>query len=377
VKFGFVLTNLAGGGTEKAVLKLAHALAARGNEVHLLLLEHLIAHAVPADARVHALTRPGQRSSKGYLGRRLAAWRLRGLIRKLERRSPFDLVVSTLPFADEVAVLAGAPRQWCRIANTLSAEIEHLRATDPRKAARRLARYRRLYTGRPLIAVSDGVASDLRGALGLEHARIERIYNPFDFADIRDRAAAPARLPGEPYVIHVGRFAAQKRHDLLLDAWMAIANPPLLVLLCAPDERLTRMIEERGLGRRVTVAGFQANPYPWIANAELLVLSSDHEGLPNVIVEALAVGTPVVSTDCPSGPREILGDVLCDYLVPTGDPAALAQAVARALAAPPDASRADLTPYGAETVAAAYERIAVERAGGNADAHATVGLQQP
>lgn len=361
MKFGFVLTNLAGGGAEKAVLKLAHALVARGNDVHLILLEHLVEHGERADAPVHALTVPGQRLSKGFLGKRLAARRLRALLRELERRVTFDLVVSTLPFADEVTVLADVPRHWCRIANTLSAEIERLRATDPRKADRRLAKYRRLYGSRPLIAVSDGVAADLRGVLGLAQRRIERIYNPFDFAEIRARAAEPAPSPSEPYVIHVGRFAAQKRHDLLLDAWARLDVPHRLVLLTAPDERLARMIEARGLQRRVTVAGFQANPYPWIAGAELLVLCSDHEGLPNVIIEALALGTPVVSTDCPSGPREILGTALRDCLVPVGDAEALAQAIGRALAHPPDVARVDLAPYAAETVAAAYERIAAEQ----------------
>jgi glycosyltransferase involved in cell wall biosynthesis len=376
MKFGFVLTNLAGGGAEKAVLKLAHVLAARGNEAHVLLLEHLIEHAVPADVRIHALTPPRQRSSKGYFGKLLAARRLRGLVRKLESRTPFDLVVSTLPFADEVTSLAGAPRHWCRIANTLSAEIECLRATNPRKAGRRLARYRRLYAGRPLIAVSAGVESDLRSVLAAGQARIERIHNPFEFAEIRASALAAARLPDEPYAIHVGRFVAQKRHDVLLDSWKAIANPPLLVLLCTPDRKLAQMIEARGLAGRVMVAGFQANPYPWIANARLLVLCSDHEGLPNVIVEALAVGTPVVSTDCPSGPREILGDALRDCLVPVGDAAALARTVARVLATPPDVTRASLARFAADTVAAAYERIAAERSARRADAQRALRLPQ-
>jgi glycosyltransferase involved in cell wall biosynthesis len=362
MKIGFVLTNLAGGGAEKAVTKLGRVLAARGNDVHLVLLEHIVEHGRPAEVPVHALTLPGQPLSKGFLGKRLAARRLRALLRDLEQRSPFDLVVSTLPFADEVAALAGAPSHWCRIANTLSAEIERLRETGPAKAGRRLARYRRLYGGSRLIAVSDGVAADLRGALGLTQARIERIYNPFDFAAMRARAEQPAAaVPKAPYVVHVGRFAAQKRHDLLLDAWARLAVPHRLLLLAAPDAGLERMIEERGLKQRVTVAGFQANPYPYIAGAELLVLCSDHEGLPNVLIEALALGTPVVSTDCPSGPREILGPALAEWLVPVGDAAALVRTVGRALAAPPDASRADLSPYAADGVAAAYERIAAER----------------
>jgi len=360
MKFGFVLTNLAGGGAEKTVLTLGAALTARRNEVHIILLEHVIEHRPPADIRLCALTPNGRKISKGFLGKRLAARRLRALLRQLEEAAPFDLVVSALPFANEVTIRAEVPRHWCRIDNTLSAEIERLHSINPRKAGRRLARYRRLYGTRPLIAVSDGVAADLRGALGLPNARIERIYNPFDFAEIRARAVESAPLPKGAYVVHVGRFAAQKRHDVLLDAWARLDVPHQLVLLTAPDGRLARMIEERGLAHRVTVAGFQTNPYPWIAGAELLALSSDHEGLPSVIIEALAVGTPVVSTDCPSGPREILGSALRECLVPVGDAAALAQAIGRALSDPPDVARVDLTPYAIKTVAAAYERLASE-----------------
>jgi hypothetical protein len=89
--------------------------------------------------------------------------------------------------------------------------------------------------------------------------------------------------------------------------------------------------------------GFQ-NPYPWIAGAAL-VLCSDHEGMPNVLVEALACGTPVVATDCPSGPRELLGRDAPDWLVPTGDAAALADAIGRGLASPGDAARVDLSRF--------------------------------
>jgi glycosyltransferase involved in cell wall biosynthesis len=334
VKIAFVTTNLRGGGAEKALLKLAAALAARQHEVHVILLEQVVEHAIDTTFRLHALSRPGQQVSKGFIGKLLAARKLARLHRRLERDAPFDMTISTLPFADEVAAQARLPRLWHRIANTLSAEIEALRKTSPGKAERRLARYRRLYDGRNLIAVSDGVADDLRGALGLARANIVRIYNLFDAEAIRQLAQAPEPdIPSQPYVLHIGRFVRQKRHDLLFEAFRSMPEPYRLVLLVNPDAALDAMLARCGIGERTIVAGFRRNPYPWIRQAALLVLCSDHEGLPNVLIEALICGTRVVSTDCPSGPREILEGELSRFLVPMNDPAALEHAMKEALAA--------------------------------------------
>ena len=362
MRVGFILTNLAGGGAEKAVLKIAAGLADRGHRADLILLEHVAAHVVPPGLALHALTRAGRPTHKGWLGKRVAARRLARLISEQEQGEHFRLLVSTLPFADEVTLLAQAPAHWCRIANTLSAEVARLAAREPAAAARRIARYRTMYANRPLIAVSHGVAEDLRGSCAIAAARIETIPNPFDFAEMKRLAAAPAALPKHPYLIHVGRFSAQKRHDLLLDAFSRLGPEERLVLLADPEPALEHLIAERGLASRVQVAGFQQNPYPWIAGARLLVLCSDHEGLPNVLIEAIALGVPVVSTDCASGPREILGAALPGALVPVGDAAALAAAMTRVLAERPDVSRVDLSPYAKDRALAAYERLAEEGA---------------
>jgi glycosyltransferase involved in cell wall biosynthesis len=349
MRFAFVTTNLAGGGAEKALLKIASALIARRHEADIWLLEDNIAHAIPEGISVRSM---GPHLGHGWLKKRLAALRLR---RSILAHKPYDLVVSTLPFADEVTHLAKLPHHWCRIANTLSAEIDALAQTSAKKAARRLARYRKLYSAHPLIAVSQGVADDLRQRLHLP-SRIETIPNPFDPAAISAAAEAVVNAPKQPYVIHVGRFATQKRHDVLLDAWAELNTEHLLVLLTPSTPLLDTMIKQRGLCERVIVAGFQANPYPWIAGADLLVLCSDHEGLPNVLIESLLCGTPVVSTDCPSGPSEIL----CEFpecLVPCGNVDALAQAIRRCLTNPPNVSRANLAKYMSSTVATSYELL--------------------
>lgn len=352
MKFSFVVTNLRGGGAEKVILTLAKGLMQRDHDVEVVLLENRVEHTVPAGVSVSCLT---EKAPRGWLGKRLLARRLR---RHLAQ--PPDLLISALPFANEVSILAGLSRHWCRIDNTLGVEIDKLAAGNPSKARRRLARYHRLYSGRPLIAISDGMIDDLRTRIGITGC-IQKIPNPFDFRVIRvaARAHVPA-LPSAPYIVHVGRFNTQKRHDLLLDAWSRTNTAHLLVLLTAPDPRLQAMVNARGLASRVRIVGFQSNPYPWIARADLLVLCSDHEGLSNVIIEALAVGTPVVSTDCPSGPREILGSACPDRLVPMNDPAALAAAIGWALTEGRGAPPVDLSPYDVAQVVSAYERLAAQ-----------------
>ncbi len=362
MRIGFILTNLAGGGAERAVLNIAAGLRARGHRTEVIALEHVVVHAVPAGTGFRALAPEGRKTSKGWLGKRLAARKLARLLGELALEEPFQLLVSTLPFADEVAILAGTPVHWCRIANTLSAEVKRLAASDTAKAGRRIARYRKMYGGRRLIAVSEGVGEDLRARIGVERSRIEVIPNAFDFPTMKLQALAPAALPQRPYVIHVGRYSRQKRHDVLLEAFARLGGTHRLVLLADDDAGLRAMIEARGLAGRVALAGFQHNPFPWIAAADLLVLCSDHEGLPNVIIEALALGVPVVSTDCPSGPKEILGASLPECLVPTGDAGALAAAMARALAQRPDTGGVDLSRYAKDRVLRAYEQLARERA---------------
>lgn len=353
MKLVLFTSSLAGGGAEKALTKVAEGLARRGHEIDFVVCENSGSHPAPNNCRFHVLAR---RANHGWLGKRRLAWALRRLL----ARSAPDMVVSTLPFADEIAALAGAPRHACRIANTLSAEIDRL---PPERAARRERRYRRLYGERRVVAVSRGVADDLASRFGKD-CRVSIIGNPFDFDSVRQHAAeACLRRPDEPYVLHVGRFAAQKRHDLLLDAFASLDEPHKLVLLTPPDAQLSALIAGRRLESRVVVAGFQANPYPWMAAAELLVLCSDHEGLPNVLIEALACGTRVVSTDCPSGPREILAGELARGLVPCGDATLLAAAMRSALGTPrPDRAVIDLAlaPYAADRALDAWEALARE-----------------
>jgi glycosyltransferase involved in cell wall biosynthesis len=360
MKIWLFITNLQGGGAERSVINIASALADRGHAVRIVTLEDRIDHPVPPGISLHRIGRANREISKGWIGKRVATWRLRRWVNKQSADTRPDLVISTLPFADEVVSASGLENVWYRISNTLSAEIAALAKISPDKAKRRLARYRRLYGNQKIIAVSQGVAADLQDRLDIREANIVTIYNPFDFAEIRRLAAAPEpALPTESYIIHAGRFAAQKRHDVLLDSYVAANLPHRLVLLTKRSAPLRSLIAAKGLSGRVIIAGFQTNPYPWYANASALVLSSDFEGFPNVLVEALACGTPVVSTDCPSGPSEILTGSLSRYLSPCGDVMALARNLNSAIGNPPRIEPEILARFSREAALGVIEGLAV------------------
>ena len=329
-----IIPDLRGGCAEKVTITLARGLAARGHSVSILLFYNQSDYQIPAGVAFEALFGPDRRMRFGWPDKRLLVWKLK---RWLRDAGSYDLVVSNLPFASEVVHLAGIEDAWHHIHGTLSAEIDEMSPDLERKARRRWKRFRRIFDGKNLIAVSDGVADDLRKRLGLSRSRIVTIHNPHDFDEIGILAAArePA-IPLRPYVVHAGRYAKGKRHDLLLDAFTASGIPHDLVLLARETPALKRLIESRGLSSRVLLAGFQDNPFPWYTGASALILSSDHEGLPNVLIEALACGTPVISTDCPSGPREILQGPLKRFLSPVGDVDAMARTLRSVIDAPPE-----------------------------------------
>lgn len=324
MKYALVIPKLSSGGAEKAMIRLASALQDRGHEVHLILIRSGKGHEVSRDIRVHQLFRPGGHEYGGSLGKFLAVRRLRKLHRMLASARPFDAIISTLPYADHTVHLARLPRVWYRIANTLSEEVAELTRASRVKGIKRAARIRKLYDGKNLIVNSEGAGKDLVENMGVRDAHIELIYNYIDVDTIRNLSLKQnPNVPSKSFAIYVGRNGTAKRLDVLLRAWKIADLPYKMVLLTSPSPALEKLIEQEGVKDRVMVAGFQENPYPWIRAAEMLVLSSDREGLPNVILESLWLDTKVVSTDCPSGPREILDFDPEKFLVPVNDPQAL------------------------------------------------------
>lgn len=353
----FVITNLWGGGAQKAILKLAETLQKSINEVAVITLEAGSAYEIPPGIRVLSLEAQSKKWGR-WFSRRLAAYKLKSLLKKLK---PADLVISTLPYADEVVFLAGIRQHVARVANTLGMELGRMREKSRLRSYLRYRKYQRIYSCPQLIAVSEGVAEDLRGSLHIRNP-ILVLPNIIEKNDLRLLSACHSdafKFEAKSYILHAARFSPQKRHDLLLDVWMEWTEGPPLVLLTNPTQKLELMIRERNLSHRVFIAGFQKNPYPWYQRAALTVLCSDYEGLPNVLLESLACGTPVVSTNCPSGPSEILRDYpTC--LVPCNDKKSLLKALKRIWESPPSVENYDFSKYSSESVIETLESLALK-----------------
>jgi glycosyltransferase involved in cell wall biosynthesis len=223
------------------------------------------------------------------------------------------------------------------------------------KAIRRL-----LPKNKKIIAVSQGVADDLVRRFDIPEERVEVIYNPVVVSDIHELAAAAPAAPlfddaTDPVIMAAGRMTAQKDFPTLVRAFAILAERRscrLAILGDGEEKRaLLAMVGRLGLQDRIQLPGYVMNPYQYMTQADVFVLSSAWEGFGNVLAEAMALGIPVVSTDCPYGPREILMDGALGPLVPIGDPEALADAIDGVLARPMDPDR----------LKAAAQRFTVER----------------
>ena len=203
-----------------------------------------------------------------------------------------------------------------------------------------------------IVAVSSALADDVARRNRLDRSRIQVIHNPAVPDDIAARTAEPVDHPwfapgAAPVILGAGRLSAAKDFRTLVEAFALVRaqREARLVILGAAKTpkktakniaRLQRLADDLGVGSDLWLPGMVANPLAYMARAGLYVLSSRQEGLPTVLIEALASGCPCVATDCPSGPREILDGGRYGRLVPVGEPRIMADAILATLAAPPD-----------------------------------------
>lgn len=331
-RYSFFLHAFYGGGAEKVIITVANQLAQRGEQVDLVVgkAEGPIKHLV--DSAVNVIDLDCDRTYKAIVP----------LARYLRSAQPLALLTSII-HANVVAGLAhGLARSPARLilreANPEHTAIQSFSAVKG-WVMKRLAywTYRRADL---IISVSKALEKTVREDLDIRHPNaVAVIYNPItpDLKALSDQPLAQDLVVHEelPLVLGVGRLVEAKGFRILLKAVAKLNNthPVQLVIAGQGDDLnyLESLADKLGISEHVSFPGFVTNPLPLMKRASVYVMSSYLEGMPNALIEALACGTPVVSTDCPTGPREVLENGKHGALVPMGDVDAMAQAIAGVL----------------------------------------------
>ncbi|BCX11982.1 MAG: glycosyl transferase [Thermosynechococcus sp.] len=350
-----LLPDLRGGGAERSRLRLARELARHGHRVELVLVRARGDLLAEAQSEFPVVDLGGDRPRNS----------LPAVVRYLRQRRPDALLAAMWPLtviAPIAARIAGfRGKVLISEHNVISG---HCKMWDwlPRLALRPsvILGYR-LASAR--IGVSQGVCADIASLSLMSPEQFVTIYNPIPpaiepGAEQRNAAHALWGTNG-PHILTVGRLEPVKNQPLLLRAFAALAQPEARLMLVGqgPSEApLRTLAADLGIADRVIFAGFHPDPSPFYSTADLFVLSSNNEGFPNVLAEALSFGLPVVSTDCPSGPAEILEGGRYGRLVPVGDAQALTRAMEEALESPVDrdALQRRATEFAPETAARKY-----------------------
>jgi len=335
MKIALFVPSLRGGGAERAAVNIANYLVGHGQELQFVAADADGQFRGDLSTDVPLINFKSPRVSQALLH----------LVRYFRKEKP-DVMLSFQTRANILAIIArnlsgNNTKIVVREGNTASASLR-----DSGLIQNRILYWLipRIYTQADgIVAISRGVRDDLAGILPSKDIQV--IYNPAVRADIPQMAADPVQHPfygsnGPPVILSVGRLAAQKDHQTLIKAFAKLNKQisARLVILGEGKQRqnLEAIITENGLQDVVSLPGFVPNPYTFMAKSTVFVLSSLWEGFGIVLAEALACGVPVISTDCPSGPAEILDGGKYGSLVPMGDVDALAERILATIQNPPD-----------------------------------------
>lgn len=323
--------SLEGGGAERAMLDIGRGLARRGFVVDLVLMRLTGPYLadVPESVRVVGLNTRGLPAT------------LTALVSYLRRRRP-SVLLSTLPTCNVAALLARVLLR-CSLA-VIVRQASHFSmdyATRRFRGRIALSLERALWRfANAVLTNSCAGAEDLKRIAPRIAPRVRVIRNPVVGPNLAARAAEPVDHPwfhdGQmPVVLAAGRLSPVKDHATLVRAFASVAGERMARLVIIGEgverDRLLALARELGIADRVDLPGFQRNPFAWMARARVFVMSSLFEGSPNALVQAMACGTTVVSTDCPGGTKEILGGGTWGALTPVGDHRALGAAISEAM----------------------------------------------
>ena len=363
----FLLLTLPTDGVSRVILNLAKGFVERGLKVDIVVLkaEGDALVWIPSGARVVELNAQMQGVGKLLY--------LFSLVRYLRKVQPASLIVcrDDINFGSIAKYLAMVSTQVLLISHTNLSQYLDYSSDDVKNSfsAYLLKRFLWFYgLADGIIAVSQGVADSLVNLAGRPLKQVRVIYNPVVTPEVLAKAEEPVNHPwfaaGEPPVIvGVGRLQALKDFPTLIRAFALVRQhmPARLMILGDGEERqnLETLISELGLTSDIALPGFVSNPYAYMSKASVLAMSSLCEGFGNVIAEALACGTPVVTTDCPSGPAEILDFGNYGSLVPLADAEALAQAILTTITSPrnSEALRQRAKLFSLDTVVDSYLKV--------------------
>ncbi|WP_445157494.1 glycosyltransferase [Halomonas sp. E14] len=357
----FFLAELNGGGAEKVMIAIANYLANSGVKVMFVIVKS-------GGPYMELLTPKVELLELKTNSKLVAIFELRKLIGDISPFCVFSSILGPCIILALANLLAGsASKLVLREANTPS--VEASKGSVKQRIMRRISR---LFYPRAdmVIAVSKAVEKDLKEYYG--HAlSCKTIYNPVNIGEILELASQDPvmALPwGEeaPILISAGRLSKQKDYLTLLRAFHSVAKVKncKLIILGEGELRseLEKAVEELGLQQHIWLPGFVSNPFPYFKKARVFVLSSQWEGMPNVLIHALAMGLKIVSTDCPSGPREITDNGRLGRLVEVGNVDDMANAIVDCLSVTENFEKYDFTNYveesfSSETILSAYREI--------------------
>lgn len=324
-----VVRTLDSGGISRVIINLAKEMIKSNAEVHILVLSDVINHNIDKNIVLHVLP--------NYIDSNISK-----IFRVIDKVIPITSYILssyyyTTKFKIELNKIESIYGKFDGIfCNGFGAYAGLYRLKDSRvyfcshstkskmietrcKRFKSLAKItlRSMMKDKNIITVSEGIKYDWINNIGIQAKSIVTIYNIIGISDIKEKSQAIIKEDlYNDYIINVGRFSKEKRHDILIKAFKHSKIDTKLILLGEGPlkDDINYIIKNLDLEDKVVIKGFDSNPYKWIKNAKMLVLSSEYEGLPTVLIEALVCKTMVVSTNCESGPREILEGELKKFL---------------------------------------------------------------
>lgn len=332
------------GGAERVFLTLAQDFARKGHKVDLVLAhaEGMLLNLIPAGVRVVDLKAARWQPM-------LALSAIHGMIAYLKRERP-DVCMSTLTGANLVAVMSHRlARSSARLVLREACTLQNVRSNLRRRVMRWLYPY-----ADAVIALNHVISREMEQLIGVPPERLHILANPIHLEEVLQQSQVPIEYPwqGEelPIVLGIGRLVPQKDFATLIRAFSVVRGQMSARLLILGDgskrNELEDLVRELGLQDCVSLPGADTNPYRWLRNARVFVLSSRWEGYPNVVLEALALGVPIVATSYDASIGDLLGRNEAVILTPVGDVAALAEAIMKQITtrhhAPPSLPQATL-----------------------------------